>query len=335
MVLAPRGIHIDEENFYVTAFYHFDTTPLGLTPPLEDTPRSLHYKTQDALSETKLWLDGTNNFINNLKNEYTVLTFYWNSEAEFADVGQQLLLLKEPRRMNRNTRGKFVPERCLQERLKPTGELWVEPPITQPNMPTRSYTFDIRPDCSYWVSLAGFSLKWSYAVESIVSIHRDRQGLLCPYLTVEFKKDASTMTNTIDQVATAGSLALYNRYLLRKEHLDKVGKGYTEKKWRVVRRYGLTFEGSKFKIWCIEPTIDYTNGTWHGCRMVKLSAGECTVGGGSIENLIDWLNEVHAWGLKVHGPACMYDVKVVLLRSRGAPRTSLTEEELERLSSLE
>jgi hypothetical protein len=330
MVLAPRGIHIDQKNVYVTAFHHFETTP-----PPEDTPRSLHYKSQEDLSQTTLWLDGTADFIDDLKNEYTVLTFHQNPEAEFADVGQQSLLLKEPRRMNRNTGGKFVPERCLQERLKPSGELWLEPPITQPDKPTRSYTFDIRPDCSYWVSLAGFKSQWRHTVESIVSIHREKQGLLCPYLTVEFKKDASTMDKAIDQVATAGSLTLYNRYFLRKQHLDKIGEGYTEKKWRDVRHYGLTFEGSKFKIWCIEPTIDYADGTWHGCRMEKLSAGDCTADEAAIENLINWINEVHAWGLGVHGPACMFDVKVVLLRSKGAPRTSLTEEELERLHNLE
>ena len=43
--------------------------------------------------------------------------------------------------------------------------------------------------------------------------------------------------------------------------------------------------------------------------MTELLAGDCTRRWG-VMRLIDWLNEIHCWGLTVHARHCERDIKI-------------------------
>lgn len=326
-VLAPRGITISRQEIFSTPFAHFETDVL---PP--NCGLVAHYQSRPGLQHSTIWLDDTNDFVEAVREEYHVKYLRGRPEAEFAITGHTKLLHAEPMRSRWPTHRHFLPERYLQPVLKPKGDLWSEPPVTYTNVSIRPYAFDIRPDCAYWISLQAFSSRYRHVAKSVVDIYNAEEGMLCPYLTVEFKKDASDPKKAEHQVAAAGSLALYNRWSLHMRRLSRTDEGFDKSRWRTIRHYGLTLSGPDYSIWCLEPIVCNKKGDWQGCRMFVLSCGRCSIDAADVENLIQWLNEIHAWGLSVHGPEVEMDVKVVLKQEPGAPRTSLSREELDRLS---
>ena len=74
-----------------------------------------------------------------------------------------------------------------------------------------------------------------------------------------------------------------------------------------VRHYGATFGGSKFALWCFEPSVSETE-EWRGCRMYRVFRSQCHTERG-IRSFATWANEIHAWGVRTHGPACQRDLK--------------------------
>jgi len=328
-VLAPRGIILHRSVQFVTPHFHFETEPLQTTDELR-TP----YKILPELQNTTIWIERRMPFLERVKKEYFCMTYNSEPEAEFQDFALGNLLRRECREIELPETRTFLPERLLQTILKcalsDPNEFWVMPPVTQPATPQRPYNFDIRPDCTYWISLQPFSSKYRFTVQSVVALH-SQDRLLCPYLTIEFKRDTTADTKAEQQVAVAGSLALYNRWSLRKRRLSKCDASYSaEESWRHIRHYGVTFGGPKYKVWCLEPTHS-SDETWQGCRMKLLSAGSCANHTSDVLNLVDWLNEIHRWGISVHGPECEKDVKVLIHASEGGPRTSLSTEEIANL----
>jgi hypothetical protein len=198
-------------------------------------------------------------------------------------------------------------------------KLWEQPPVLDRTVPRKPYNFDIRPDCSYWVSLQAFDPACGGTIGKYVSVRKDR--ILCPYLTIEFEKDDSALRKARNQVAIASALALYNRWKLKKDRLDAVKKPWSERHEKVLKHYGLTFADRDFEFWCIEPTLD-SQGSWVGCRMYRLAqnAFESCEGVGWFVN---WVNEIHCWSLTVHGPSCERDIKYCINTTPGAVPTSL------------
>jgi hypothetical protein len=90
-----------------------------------------------------------------------------------------------------------MAERMIQLVAKPE-KGWEQPPVLDRTVP---YNFDIRPDCSYWVSLQAFNPLYRKIVREYVSVRKD--GILCPYLTIEFKKDDSTLRKARNQVRSS------------------------------------------------------------------------------------------------------------------------------------
>lgn len=141
-----------------------------------------------------------------------------------------------------------------------------------------------------------------------------------PYLTVEFKKDETEEIVAECKEAAASSLALYNRFCLREKALKVSGKIRTTRKTNVLRHYGLTMKGSTYTVFVSEPrlTKDYM---WAGCQMTKLCRGDLDIPA-SVRDFIDWMNEIHCWGLTIHGPKCEEDVKVCINPRESRIRTS-------------
>jgi len=186
----------------------------------------------------------------------------------------------------------------------------MSPPILD-TPPTKDYNFDIRPDASYWIPIEIFNNQYVNLVEELTFVKFTK--IFCPYISIEFKKDDSKEEEAENQVAVAGSMALYNRFKLKEERLRKENKNWTGKHLINVRHYGITFRAGAFTVWCIRPKKplginDTTSETWTGCTMESVYKNRCyTIVG--VQNLMEWINEIHRWGLTIHGDSCQRDVQ--------------------------
>jgi hypothetical protein len=181
------------------------------------------------------------------------------------------------------------------------------------------WTWDIRRDCAFWLSLKGFNPKYRFQIQNCTFV---RDWITCPYLTIEFKRAGESEDVAVKQVAAAGSMALYNRYHLHAEALTSQPDLSVDQE--TIRHYTLTFIGHKFVFWVLRPTLDDA-GRWNGCTMKRLTGADCTDGYG-VRELADWINEIHRWGLSKHGPSCERAIKAVL--QVGGVRTSDIHESL-------
>jgi hypothetical protein len=108
----------------------------------------------------------------------------------------------------------------LQLFAPPTGDSkrsrWVAPPSFEECL---EFKFDLHPDCSYWLSLAGFNSEYRCELRSAVYVH-DEDWITCPYFTI----DQATW-----QACAAASIPLYNRYLLKHKAL-----AVKAKEWQIL-----------------------------------------------------------------------------------------------------
>jgi hypothetical protein len=296
-VLEPRGIVIDGTAFSLPdPFVHFGT---------QHTPET-KYKDLPGLENLHIWLENDSSLLQEISEEYHCMVQNNLCEAEFATYGKEKLFKGEPRRLEISEDRQWRTERMIELVAKPSSrEKWEPPPVLQAHARHRAYQFDIRPDCSYWLSLRAFNKEWRDRVEEYVLVMYDR--VTCPYFTVEFKRDDSGDLAAENQVAAAGALALYNRYLLRTASLRHSNLLWDEQKADDIRHYGATFGGSKFALWCLRPVLSET-GDWLGCNMSRIFRSHCHTEPGA-RSFALWVNEIHAWGLRIHGPACMRDLK--------------------------
>jgi len=171
------------------------------------------------------------------------------------------------------------------------------------------------------LSLRGFDEDWRSQVKNVTYV---KKIVACPYFTVEFKRDGEPDDVAIKQVAAARSIALYNRFCLYRKalqshHLNKF-IGWTPTPTAEIRHFGLTFVGSTFSLWVLKP-VATEEGEWAWCTMERLRGGDCEASVHDTRVLVKWVNEIHRWGVTVHGLACKDEIKVCL--QRGGVRTSI------------
>ena len=67
---------------------------------------------------------------------------------------------------------------------------WKAPPLLFPGGPStqKTYDFDIRPDCTYWLTTHDVCSDYRDQMSPYLDIRWDR--IFCPYLTIEFKQDS-------------------------------------------------------------------------------------------------------------------------------------------------
>ncbi|GME36451.1 hypothetical protein GTA08_BOTSDO12565 [Neofusicoccum parvum] len=130
-------------------------------------------------------------------------------------------------------------------------------------------SWDVRPDCAYWISLLAFQQGFRTKVPYHITVIQKRA--MCPYFTVEFKKDSEAgIATACNQVAMASCIALYNRWKLRRTRVSK----WTAEHRCPLRYYGLTFSNSQWEVWCTTPkAFDQ----WAGCYMRAVRRGDATV----------------------------------------------------------
>ena len=317
--LTPRGIIIDDTpQFSADPCLHFHT----------ERPQS--YRELPGLEKSSLWLNTQSAFLKEVNKEYLFMNYHNLCEAEYSSFAKENFLKREPRdNILDNTedpsRRFRRAERMLEFTCKPDEEShWIAPPILD-NQDHPTYTFDIRPDCTYWLSLHAFNSSYVGLVGKFVHVAQTR--ITCPYFTVEFKRDDTNIKKAEDQVATFGALALYNRYQLR--HRRTTVEGTHEQQWTheqecQLRHYTLTITRSIYSFWCLRPRLE--GGKWNGCKMVEIFSGHLEQLQGA-KDFVSWINEIHRWGLTNYIKSCETDIKIIAKKHTFRTSELLSEKE--------
>lgn len=302
-ILVPRSIAI-ESGISVKAYIHF-----GVKEPTGN--RFQYYTKERGAKGSTLWLEDDEDLINRIVAEYVCMVQSGFCEAEFAFYAVGTILKAEPRNVNPALMRCWRAERTVQLVAKPIlkqSSSWVPPPVISNDNPDHSteYEFDLRPDCAFWLSLQAFNQDYVTQLQPMVFVVKKR--MTCPYLTIEFKKDDALEQAALNKLAGAAALVLYNRFILRKKTIGVLGSSWTEPLVKTLRHYGITWTGSEFDIWCVVPVLT-PEFEWAGCKMTEVYHGDC-MNTSSVRELINWLNEIHCWGLTVHGPRCEKDIMI-------------------------
>ena len=321
-VLTPRGISFPLQILETGPFVHFDTSqpPHGM------------YRDLAGCQYTDVWLNAEE-LITDVKREYTYMKYENLCEGEFATYAKEALLRRDPRfleqKEDRGWRTERMVEMFVKVGLTDDSDPWLGPPVLSQACPSKRYDFNIRPDCQYWLSMNSFNQTYTQSFDMHVFVHRHR--ILCPYFTIEFKKDEATIIKAENQVATAAMIALYNRCRLKQKRLIRTRKRWAQKHNTSLRHYALTLTGTRYQFWLVRLREDATGNQesvsaekwrWTGCDMVRAWRGHLDRTE-HIRKFVDCVNEIHRWGLSVHGPSCERDLKFCITHSESGVRTSL------------
>ena len=299
-VLRPRRIIIDNEQGSndFSPFKHFGTD----TPPKGE---AINYAALDGLDAAQIWLTLNDEVIKEIIQEYNELISKAVCEEEYVAFAMEMFLKRQRRFHETPSDRKWRAERMLQLVTPPTkDQRWGIPVLFEKEI--HRYEFNLRPDCSYWLSLAGFNEDYRSEVGIATYVHKD--WITCPYFTIEFKKHNESDMQTRAQVAAAGALALYNRYTLRERAL-RVARQETDEPQ--VRHYGLTMVGANFELWVLQANPPGSSGSWNGCTMKMMYDSSCR-SRFAIRQLRNWINEIHRWGLTKHAAGCQDDIMIIL-----------------------
>lgn len=316
VILNRRGIFIDFMSSSIDTFIHFGTSA-------PSTDRILHY--QQSNNATKVWLNVKDEDVQDIQREYLYMNVYRLCEAEFSTYAKDTFLKADIRSIDPFPGRPWIVTRMVELVAKPDEAFnWTMPPVIDSKLPmNKRYDFDIRPDCSYWLSAQGFNPEYKNQIRDWTFCKDDR--MTCPYMTIEFKRDDVAYQAAINQLATFSALALYNRYVLKEKRLRTTGKPWNVKNFGQLRHYGLTFTGWNYAFWCTTP-IKSTDFRWKGCNMKRIYQSNCSNSAG-ITTLVDWINEIHLWGLTVHAKSCESDVKHCIQQHSSGIRTSLGQDD--------
>jgi len=301
LVLDPRRIVKENDEAYKNPYSHFETT----APPRGD----LHdYTAIKDLDAAEVWLSLSDDEVEQIIKEYQVMKNRRICEQEYATFATETFLRKQRRFITTPTDRKWRAERMLQLFAPPTEvSHWVAPPSFEESP---EFKFDLRPDCSYWLSLAGFNTAYRGELRSAVYVH-DQDWITCPYFTIEFKKHGQSIDQATWQACAAASMTLYNRYLLKCKALAVGAEEWTDFDRAQMKHYILTFVGSDYDIWMLRASFSEGSSTWDGCSMKNICQSRCTSKVG-MRRLESWINEIHRWGLSGHATGCQADVKRIL-----------------------
>jgi hypothetical protein len=306
LVLRPRRI-IKEKNdgAYRNSYSHFETT----APPRGNL---LDYKAIEGLDAAEIWLSLSNDQVERIIEEYQVMKNRRVCEWEYASFATENFLRRQRRFTKTPTDRKWRAERMIQLFAPPTEDsrysVWVAPPSFEEE--SLEFKFDLRPDCSYWLSLAGFNSAYRSELGYTVYVY-DEDWITCPYFTIEFKKHGQWVDQAIWQACAAASIPLYNRYLLKRKALVVRAEEWTDFDRAQMKHYILTFVGFDYEIWVLRARFSEDSSTWDGCSMMSICQSTCMSKLG-VRRLESWINEIHRWGLSGHSAGCQADVKTIL-----------------------
>lgn len=304
-ILAPRNVTInDQQRVAPTPFKHFGTQP---------EPSAY----RESLRRASVFItfgDDAKRKEADIAAQYSFMCAKHLCEAEFATFATETFFLGEKRSTAPVEDRQWRAERMLQLVCPPASNAhWSKPPLLDHSVArSDDFSWDVRPDCAYWVSTRGFNDAYVHNIKGACYVH---QGwVLAPYLSVEFKRDDDTIDVARVQAVVAGSMALYNRFQL----CLSANEGATADSIAHLSHYTIVFTGSNYTVWKLRPNFvaeAQVDGSleWNGCSMNLIDQGDCTRSY-DVHRLVEWINEIHRWGLATHAPACERDVKQVLER---------------------
>ncbi|OJD34088.1 uncharacterized protein BKCO1_25000100 [Diplodia corticola] len=316
-VLKPRGVIIDSDmpNKANCAFEHFKS----VVPPASST-RFEYYRKLKGLEGNTVWINYGSEVVRGILNNYSEMQQKGLGplcEPEWVDDAIQFLLKRESRKRIAtfsDNPSQWRPVRMREESFQPQYDgLWEMPPIIHGDLPAnRTHPMNVEPDCSYWIWAGGFRPEVRCKISLYASVRFDRA--LCPYLTVEVKKDPTGRKKGRQQIVTAGSIVLYNRWRLRQRAIRTKDESFVPGALSDVRHYGLLLAGVQYEFWCLEPTFldkhGCSTGGWNGCVMKQVYADSLDTECG-IKHYIDWINEIHRWGNTEHSSGCFSDIEAL------------------------
>ncbi|KAI0431208.1 hypothetical protein F5Y09DRAFT_202268 [Xylaria sp. FL1042] len=330
-VLAKFGVYIRDDNCINSFYDHLGLDLLGLpddrdkrliqyTSPALDQQASHNQHTPKIplLPGLAIWREPTEEYIQDLQREYSAMFEESSSEAEYQSYALEKILLNERRylRIQSFPEQHLVPVRKIQLVQKPeptpTNSTWKIPPyIPALNPGPKLYEWDIRPDCAYYISLRAFPEGYRSNVSIIISVIQDQA--CSAYLTIEFKKQNEHPCKAEHQVAVASALALYNRWCLKRDTIKSNNRQWKENDKSQMRHYGIIAIGPVWELWCTTPS---TFDEWTGCTMFRLYRGSW-YNAADAQRLLGALNDIHNWGLRVHGQSVVADVLSLLFVKGG------------------
>ncbi|KAH7062703.1 hypothetical protein B0J12DRAFT_736214 [Macrophomina phaseolina] len=315
-IAAPRAIEIVEDVHIVktqNVWKHFGNAQ----PSTSSRDEIGYYKGLPGLEDTNVWLSTSADFVEEVRNEWAALREYGLNEGEHETTAYELLLKREKRRPGVEPKTQnFIPERMIKMHIRPhPDDAWNAPPIIRrPSIvmgPDWSYV--IKPDCMYWLSLQGFRHEYGSQMKDYVFVAGKR--ILSPYLSIEHKPDDKEYRKAKHQIVCSAALAVFNRFQLRQTTLQRRGQPWADTDMDIVRHYGLHMMGRDYGFWLIRPIIS-PEGIWDGCRMERLVRGQLDIES-EIKVFIHWLNEIHRWGLTVHAQAVRQDIDICISEDQG------------------
>ncbi|KIX07687.1 uncharacterized protein Z518_02341 [Rhinocladiella mackenziei CBS 650.93] len=312
--LIPRGVEIlnPHQSIVTGAHAYFGSD----TPPDPAQSREFYLSVvQTALAgraerdiDSSIFLPTDANFIKSVRRAYRRMGDEYVSEAEFKVFAWQNLFIGQHVVLMDDTERQLCAVRLVEISLKPcesyNGPMWFAPPLLSSNQPPpEPFGFDISPDSQFWLSSKIINADYRRYIKS--AVHCKPWSTFCPYLSIEFKATTDDRRVVRNQMAAAGLISLFNRYQLKLDANIQL----TPEQLRLVRHYGLTMEKEVWTVWLFDPKIH--NGAWAGCTIRRLEAGTC-LDEGDIVGLLQWINEIHRWGLCEYALGCEDDIKQIL-----------------------
>ncbi|KAI0203721.1 hypothetical protein F4808DRAFT_467103 [Astrocystis sublimbata] len=296
-VLTPHGITIDANSTMLDFHDHLSFPSL----PENRIERYNAYKKMLALN---IWQSPDDERARRIQEGFYSRTESKCNEAEYYTYTLNEMFLNERGYtiVQEPPERSMAPVRTLKLSQEPSPETWKVPP--QLSSSRKQYDWDIRPDCAYYISILAFPIEFRSYINNYVSVVRNRA--CCPYLTIEFKKYAEDPQTDINRLAAASAIALYNRWHLKHRALKvlDITGDWSEEHKSHLRHYGITFAGRSWELWC---TIPKTYEVWSGCTMSNMYSGDFGYSS-SIVLLSSIVNDIHYWGLAVHGKSCLVDI---------------------------
>ena len=190
----------------------------------------------------------------------------------------------------------------------------------------------VRPAMAYWLRRETIPEEYGHLVQSHMYV--TCRKLIGPYLTVMIRDgdDEHSKKVLFHRLTMVCSVAVYNRFLLKTKNGQEQEVTSDDMDLHL-RHYGLVFYKMSYQIWYCSPKIfdkshehaenssprkptaaasltapqqKCVKGQWKGFVMKELMNGDLSEIGG-VRELVEYINDIHQWGLTVHGPAIKND----------------------------
>ncbi|KIX06945.1 uncharacterized protein Z518_04921 [Rhinocladiella mackenziei CBS 650.93] len=331
--LIPRGVEIYKHANLSVGVVSGAHNHFGSDKPSDFAKSREFYRAavQEALVkraeqdiDDSIFLSMDSDFVKFVQRAYRRLGEAHYSEAEFKIyawqnlfIGQQLIIIDDIQRQLCAVR---LAEVSLKPRETISQRMWYAPPLLSNQTPSKLFGFDIYADSQYWLSNKVINVEYRRFAKQVV--HCNASGAFCPYFSIEFKAGTDDSRVVQNQVAAAGLISLFNRCQLKLDaYSQTVLEQFKSQQFNLVRHYGLTMEKDLWIVRVFEPKI--VNGAWAGCTIRVLDHGSC-LEEEEVVGLLQWINEIHRWGLCEYALGCEDDIKQILSRGSTDLRISAT-----------